>query len=932
MAKQDVTVELFYSSQWNDITDDVRIGAGITISRGQPDEGQALRPSTADLVINNGVSNVDPSVTGRYSRRNPNSDLYGLIGRNTPLRIFLGTPHLSDGNVDLVDTTDHVAPSLDAPTSDGLLICAWGTPDPGDGYTLPGSMTAGPSTTDARTTLDSAYEVISASGATGTRTATYDTTEDYLAASVLLHGTSIGVALTGGFSVDLPGIGATAGNWWVVVSYFGWDTTEATATPDFPGDTDGGGWMLLTDSGTFFVGDAEADYFRMKVWVKEVKTSATHTVWVDNPTGDLDSIQSVFYELSNVGSWSMRLVGEVAKWPPRWVVGDGNAWVSIQVAGITRRLGRLRTTSASALARYIPRTNPAGYWPMEGRTLSGFPSGLDGGPIMRYTIGGSKSAAIDGPLGSSQLPDWKQSLFEDFSLALGRVTGNTGTTSWTTVGWFRMVHDGSSTFAGSVYEVLTTGTIATWQIGTRFNSGTFVSELTVLKRDGSGSQVGGLHLFTIDVMDGNWYLITFQATQSGSDIDFELFVNGTSAGTDSATSETLGRVSNLRRRTDFDPVQSVGVGHLAAFAGTSVDQGTLVRVGGGWQGETPSERIARILREEGIQHAIIGDTDAEEVLLGAQYPDRWLNVVKEAAAAGRGWLFEAREFRGYVYRTPGNAYNRSAVLALDHSTGGIGPPLEPTEDDKGVVNDITVTRRDGASVRRVQESGPLNVSDPEDDPDGIGVVDAPVTVSLSSDALLGNQAGWRLLLGTVDEYRWPAVTVDLDAVPSLAAGAGRMDVADRFTIDNLPAWLPPDQVTQLGLGYSEAIGSHRRTISISATPESPYHIADWDDTQLGAAQNGSIAQSDSATLDEALDTTETAVDIDCGAGPDWDHEVDFDILVGGERMTVTAVGSMSGTFPARKVTLTVTRSVNGVVKTHSSGDRVEPFHKRYIGL
>jgi hypothetical protein len=74
------------------------------------------------------------------------------------------------------------------------------------------------------------------------------------------------------------------------------------------------------------------------------------------------------------------------------------------------------------------------------------------------------------------------------------------------------------------------------------------------------------------------------------------------------------------------------------------------------------------------------------------------------------------------------------------------------------------------------------------------------------------------------------------------------------------------------------------------------------------------------------------VDISAGAGPDWSHEADFPIEIGGEVMTVTAVAAMAGTFPARTTTLTVTRSVNGIVKSHASGAPVE-FHRRaHIGL
>ncbi|SCL43254.1 hypothetical protein GA0074692_6789 [Micromonospora pallida] len=85
-SPQDVVVELYLGPVlgWVDITDDVRLGSadsggGITISRGRRGEGQQTEHGSADLVI--------ASPGGRYSPRNPRSVYYGLLGRNTPVRV-----------------------------------------------------------------------------------------------------------------------------------------------------------------------------------------------------------------------------------------------------------------------------------------------------------------------------------------------------------------------------------------------------------------------------------------------------------------------------------------------------------------------------------------------------------------------------------------------------------------------------------------------------------------------------------------------------------------------------------------------------------------------------------------------------------------------------------------------------------------------------
>src|SRR5690606_13346731 len=77
--KQDVTVQLWYDGQWNDHTSDVLVDDQITITRGKADEAQEPAPATATLTFKG----------FKFNPRNPNSTLYGKIGRNTPLKILV---------------------------------------------------------------------------------------------------------------------------------------------------------------------------------------------------------------------------------------------------------------------------------------------------------------------------------------------------------------------------------------------------------------------------------------------------------------------------------------------------------------------------------------------------------------------------------------------------------------------------------------------------------------------------------------------------------------------------------------------------------------------------------------------------------------------------------------------------------------------------
>lgn len=72
-------VELYYSGDWHDVTasDDVYDRDPITITRG-PGDSEQTPPSTMTFTLENR--------DGKYSPRNPRSELYGVIGRNTPVR------------------------------------------------------------------------------------------------------------------------------------------------------------------------------------------------------------------------------------------------------------------------------------------------------------------------------------------------------------------------------------------------------------------------------------------------------------------------------------------------------------------------------------------------------------------------------------------------------------------------------------------------------------------------------------------------------------------------------------------------------------------------------------------------------------------------------------------------------------------------------
>lgn len=85
MPKQDVSLELYYSGAWHDIAADDKVftQAPITIQRGLGDESGGW-PRPAQIMAQ--LDNADDM----FRTSNPVSPLYGLAGRNTPMRVSVG--------------------------------------------------------------------------------------------------------------------------------------------------------------------------------------------------------------------------------------------------------------------------------------------------------------------------------------------------------------------------------------------------------------------------------------------------------------------------------------------------------------------------------------------------------------------------------------------------------------------------------------------------------------------------------------------------------------------------------------------------------------------------------------------------------------------------------------------------------------------------
>ncbi|MEU8055718.1 hypothetical protein [Microbispora bryophytorum] len=606
----------------------------------------------------------------------------------------------------------------------------------------------------------------------------------------------------------------------------------------------------------------------------------------------------------------VRFHGEVSSWPPKWDVSGNDVWTPIEAAGITRRLGQGSTVLSSTMYRgltYPEATDtPVAYWPCEdAKGSTALASATPGGSPMR--IKGAPTLAQFGDfVASAPIPLLSDSEWTG-TVPTYTVTGETQ------VRFLLHVPSTGTVNNQTIIRIRTQGTAKLWHLN--YGTGGALQLQAFAGDNGGGVLDTGMVSFDID---GKLLRVSIELTENGSNIDWAVAtlevgqeVGAVYFGT--LNSYSVGPISQIIVSPEGG-IDDVAIGHISVQSAVT----TLFDLAGqlaGWHSEPAGRRIERLCEEEGIPFTSVGDLDDTEPL-GTQRSATLMELLIDAAQADDGILYEPRDEFGLAYRTRSGMYNQSATAELDYSDGHLSPPLEPIDDDQGVVNDVTVSRYDGSSARYTKDSGPLSVSDP---PNGVGRYDDSITLNVRDDARLADQASWRIHVGTVDEARYPTITVsmsnsEIQSNSTVKNGLIDLDIGDRITIDSLPEWIPPGLISQLALGFTETLEPYVWQIDVNCVPESPYEVAVYGTDRYG---------TDYSTLSSSSTSSTTSLLVATSKGPLWttaSGDLPLDIVIDGEQIRVNSISGSSS-----PQTFSVTRSRNGVVKSHSSGAKVTLF-------
>lgn len=913
-------VEIQVGSTWTELAatgrKHIRSQNGVQIQRGQTSEGGSVEVSQCAFTIDNR--------TGRYSPRNPSGPDYGLIGRNTPVRV----------SVDAL--TSYL--SIDQPTGGTVGTAYVATPDAA-ALDITGDL-------DIRfdaylTSWREVMELVSKWVTTGNQ----KSYRVFLSASgqISLVTSSDGSTESVFSSIPIP---VTQGRIAVRVTIDVNDGAGGKVVTFYTAPTINGSWALLsqvTSVGTTSVfsgtgplrlldnpDGSGGSVIRGKVYAAQVYNGIGGTL-VANPDFTAQSHGATSFADSTGKTWTLvggvslidrdlRFNGEISAWPVGWDMSGRNVYTPIQAAGLMRRLSQGASPLRSALFRSLTASAALGYWPVEdGTGSSQIADGTDG------TLG------IAGPMIVSGTPNFAANNDFPGSDALAEFNGS----SWSArllnhvnTGYVQVQFSakiGAGSVNGAVIARLyVRGTGYRWDLLYTTGGGL---NLKVYDTDGALIVDTGAVAFAVD---DKLFRYSLELTQSGSNVAYKVATLEVGSGLANATSGTvnlvtIGSGSRLVMNATSNLTDSVA-GHIT-YGTANVDIYAFISQFNGFLGERSGRRFQRLCREEDIDVTLIGAMD-ETSTMGVQRPLPLLDLLAECATVDKGIMFEPREVLGLGFRSGESLLSQSVNLSVPYTSLD---DLYPIEDDANLRNDVTVTRPSGSSARAVLGSGALSYLPP---PNGVGRYDTQFEVNVESDQQLAGQAGWRLHVGTVDEARYPTIQIGREnpRIVGSATISGQLEaleIGDRIEVTSPPAWLPPETIGQIVVGWSEDLGTRTRITSLVCVPSAPYNVPRYA-LSTAAADPVTLGRygSASTTLTGSQTTTSTSWSITVASpGRLWTTaaaQYPQDWMVDGERVRVTA---MSGTSSPQ--TATVTRSVNGVVKAHSAGARINAFQPYY---
>lgn len=850
---QPIVSEMLLGDNWTEVTEFVQRdqGNGIFIQR---------RPLTWAATVGGTNANwIFKNPDNDFYGRNPNSQFYGLLGRNTRVRHRLRFAY------------DPFTRSV----SNG-----WGT-EPTTGLTW---ANAGGAASD-RTATGSVGQIV-----LNTLNTSY---RDTLALTVLnprlrtlfkFNAVPTGAAITGGFLARY----IDASNYYFTRIMIG---TDASVTVEIAKRVAGTNTTLasvvtgITYTANLLLASefsVEGNYLRARVWRSTDPDPTTwQAVYLDPAplttaggigvrsqanTGNTNTTPTVSYD--NFDYSDYRFCGEIPSFSPQRDKTRRYKTVPVTAAGLSQRLTAGAPTLRSAVTRAMDGITagsvvPVGHWPMEEPSGATQLGNLRGGGAAivtgNVTLGGYSGAA-----GSESVPTLNDG---------GQISGV-----------FPSDLSLPDASGRSIWQVLFQGTVPS----------SMAANTTFF--DVNVSNAGGDNVvkFRVEWVNATKLLslrpyTTAGTALTGNAIDFnsnpQLFdkplllsieIYQTSLGgvvsmlfsaytpnhayVGAGVNIGAGLTTSLPRPQSWRAYgTSVNSGWSFSHLGYYVDpivfdqpgQQNYANAIDGFTGEKSGTRQLRLSTEEDINFELIGDeNDTNEC--GPQQVNTYLGLMQQASDTEQGILLEMRDELGLRAITRTALLNTASTVDYSYANSDM-ESMQTIDDDKTIRNKITARRIGGSFATAEITTGSASTSAP---PDGIGVYPEDQSWNLATDTQLGPFAGWRALTKGWDEARYPGTAIwrqrdAIATVPALDTATLALDIGVHYRLTDPPDDLPPDDIDLFVQGYTEKLANFEHELTFDGTPAGPYNVVALDDATYGRT-------TDDHYLVTAVDTTATA--------------------------------------------------------------------------
>lgn len=933
-------IEMLLDGTWTDVSARVRNAQKVDITRGRANEQSRVASQKARFTTDN--------ADGFFSTRLPSSVNYRKIGKNTQVRVLAGR---GDCHLDIPYTdTD---PSLlgGAITADKASLDVTGDIDirfeihPHRWRPTAPMMIAGKyaSTGNQRSWLVR----FSAGGILNFRWSNDGTTILTSVSTIAIPATSGRLAVRVTLDVN-DGAGNRVVTWYTSDSIDGawtvFDTVTTAGTTSVFASTASLAIGRSSENDSPIVGTTR---FFGRLYALQVRNGIGGTLvanfdargqtlgattWSDGLAAPNTWTLDVGPPSPRITSDRVRFWGEIAALPKQWDTTGTDATVSIQAAGLLRRLSQGAKPLDSAMTRNFRGVRSFGWWPLE--------DGSEAESAANLAPGVDPEAAIypgqitTATFGTSEAPPGAKGSL-GFSAATSRFNGRLSVREQFAPATYNFVFyvkfDSLPTTDKVFFEIGTFGPMS--KITVSVSTTQWRIEFFDLLGVSITSQSVAVGL--INPTDA-WVGYNLVLKDSGANMTYSqrwdtIGTFGGGTGPTTIVGQYAQPPDYVRFTAANDAAyQSMRLSHVfVSDQDIDLSNDTFRDASNAYRGETAIERQTRLAAEEGVAIRFTG-LSADTETMGYQGVKTLPDLLAECWEVDGGQGGEARDALCLEYRTRADTEQRDDVT-FSHSGHDLAAPPQPTDDDAGFTNDVTVTRTGGSAARVVVNEGYTSVADP---PAGVGRFATDTTLNLADDDRLPSAAGWLALVGSWDQDRYPSLAAGLHREhmlddTALFNATVALRLGDTATLADLPAWMPPDDVPQLVQGYTEQLSRFLWEIEYNATPAGPHQSVPL----LGLTTRVPRLDATTHTSGGSLTTTATTVSLVTSSGSAlwvtsaaYPDDFPFTIEIDGEWMSVTAITGSSSPQSA-----TVTRSINGVVKTHAVGALVRLAEPFYVG-